>query len=103
MLFILWGWHLMSFTGELDSLRIRRPSTPGGNQQILFNQSGIEGGSPNLIFDYGNSNVSIISNVNVSGNLIVSANISVGNISITQNASHGNSTVTQNSTSGNLS
>jgi hypothetical protein len=50
------------------NLRARRPSVAGANTQVLFNQSGVEGASPNLTFDGVNLTVSgtnVVSSINV--------------------------------------
>jgi len=37
----------------------RRPSTPGANQQVLFNANGLEGASPNLTFNVASNTLTV--------------------------------------------
>jgi len=48
----------MSSHGELNQ-RARRPSTPGQNTQILFNNNGVDGANANLTFDRANNILAI--------------------------------------------
>lgn len=48
--------------GELNS-RQRRPSTPGANQQILFNNSGVEGANANALYNVAAQNVAYEANI----------------------------------------
>jgi len=88
--------------------RVRRPSTPGANQQIIFNKGGVDGASPNLTFDY-NANVLNVTSLNVAanianvGNLLVTQNIATGNLVIAQNVVAGNINVANINVSANVS
>ena len=42
---------------------------PGANTQIIYNQSGNAGASINFAFDYGNANLVLNGNANVTGNV----------------------------------
>ena len=66
----------MSLAGELD-IRAMRQSAPGANQQLVLNTGGVVGTSPNLSFDYGNSNVNVVGNINT---LNVTIAISTSNV-----------------------
>lgn len=59
----------------------RRPSIPGSNQQILFNQQGVEGTDPAFTFDYANNNLTIGA-TGSAGNLNVTQNTITGNLSV---------------------
>lgn len=41
----------MAAAGDIGGGGVRRPSAAGSNTQVLFNQGGVEGASPNLTFD----------------------------------------------------
>lgn len=108
----------MTAHGEIG-LKSRRPSTPGANTQILYNQGGVDGASQNLFFDFVNNSLNVIGNARVTQNLAtanitatqnitaasitLTTNIAAGNIFVTQNIATGNLSVPQNTATGNLS
>lgn len=59
----------MTAHGEIG-LKSRRPSTPGANQQLLFNQGGVDGANANLIFDFANSSLNVTGNIFTSNGFI---------------------------------
>jgi len=68
----------MSSAGDLNA-GVKRPSAPGANTQLLYNQGGIEGANSNLTFDYANNSLNVTGNI-VSTNNIITSNIQGVNV-----------------------
>jgi len=81
----------MSSGGEIG-IQVRRPSTPGANQQILFNQGGVDGANANLTYNIAAQTVGVEANIQLSNTNSVyfggnQGNTANANFQITNNVS----------------
>jgi hypothetical protein len=69
----------MSIAGDLNT-HVRRPGIPGSNGQLLLNNSGVEGASPNLTFNMGTSTLTVAGKAKVYSTIVANSSALSNNV-----------------------